>query len=177
MENRLKVLNICSWFPNEFKPTLGNFVQKHAESISQYNDVITLSIFSDSSSEKHRIKLDKKENLTEIQVYYPKKNKGWSFWLKITNFLSHRKAFLEGFKLVKKEFGHPDIVHLNIVYPLGIWAYWLKKRYGTPYVVTENSSGFHVKSDHAYPKPIMNLCKLILRNSNYLLPVSENLKK
>ena len=176
MENRLKVLNICSWFPNEFKPTLGNFVQKHAESISQYNDVITLSIFSDSSSEKHRIKLDKKENLTEIQVYYPKKNKGWSFWLKITNFLSHRKAFLEGFKLVKKEFGHPDIVHLNIVYPLGIWAYWLKKRYGTPYVVTENSSGFHVKSDHAYPKPIMNLCKLILRNSNYLLPVSENLK-
>jgi glycosyltransferase involved in cell wall biosynthesis len=65
---------------------------------------------------------------------------------------------------------------LNIVYPLGIWAYWLKKRYGTPYVVTENSSGFHVKSDHAYPKPIMNLCKLILRNSNYLLPVSENLK-
>jgi glycosyltransferase involved in cell wall biosynthesis len=78
---------------------------------------------------------------------------------------------------VKEKIGIPEIVHLNIVYPLGIWAYWLKKRYRIPYVVTENSSGFHVNSDHAYPKPIMKLCQLVLRNAEYLLPVSRNLKE
>jgi glycosyltransferase involved in cell wall biosynthesis len=82
-----------------------------------------------------------------------------------------------GYKIVKDKFQKPDIVHLNIVYPLGIWAYWLKKRYKIPYVITENSSGFHVTSDHAYPKPILKLCQRIIKNANYILPVSLNLKE
>jgi len=177
MDKRYKVLNICSWYPNELKPTLGNFVQKHAEVISIYNDVVTLSIFSDPNAKKLRISIDKKKHLVEIIVYYPKKTMGWSLWLKLSNFLAHRRAFRVGFRKVKEEIGKPEIVHLNIVYPLGIWALWLKKRYKIPYVITENSSGFHVTSDHAYPKPIMRLCQLILKNANYILPVSENLKE
>jgi glycosyltransferase involved in cell wall biosynthesis len=82
-----------------------------------------------------------------------------------------------GYQIVKDKFQKPDIVHLNIVYPLGIWAYWLKKRYKIPYVITENSSGFHVTSDHAYPKPILKLCQRIIKNANYILPVSLNLKE
>ena len=79
--------------------------------------------------------------------------------------------------MVVKEFGKPDLVHLNIVYPLGIWALWLKFRFGIPYVVTENSSGFHMNSTHKYPRKVLRLCKWILRKSNYLLPVSDNLKE
>jgi len=176
MDRRIKVLKICSWYPNEFKPTLGNFVQKHAEAISLFNDVVTLSIFSDETSIDHRVIVNSKNQLTEITIYYPKKTSGFPL-NKFFNFLAHRKAFKLGFNIVKEKIGIPEIVHLNIVYPLGIWAYWLKKRYGIPYVVTENSSGFHVNSDHAYPKPIMRLCQLVLNNAQYLLPVSRNLKE
>ncbi|MFY7668852.1 MAG: glycosyltransferase family 4 protein [Crocinitomicaceae bacterium] len=176
MDRRFKVLNICSWYPNEFKPTLGNFVQKHAEAISIFNDVVTLSIFPDETSKDHRVVVNPKDKLTEIIIYYPKKTSGFPL-NKFLNFLAHRKAFKLGFNIVKEKIGIPEIVHLNIVYPLGIWAYWLKKRYRIPYVVTENSSGFHVNSDHAYPKPIMKLCQLVLRNAEYLLPVSRNLKE
>jgi hypothetical protein len=77
---------------------------------------------------------------------------------------------------VKANMGKPDIVHLNIVYPLGIWAVWLKWRHKIPYVVTENSTGLHVGGDNVYPKPILKLCRFILRNADFLLPVSENLK-
>ncbi len=176
MDRKFKVLNICSWYPNDFKPTLGNFVQKHAEAISLFNEVVTLSIFPDVTSNDHRLVVNTKAQLTEIIVYYPKKSLGFPF-NKFLNFLAHRKAFKLGFNSVKEKIGFPEIVHLNIVYPLGIWAYWLKKRYGIPYVVTENSSGFHVNSDHAYPKPVMKLCQLVLRNADYLLPVSKNLKE
>ena len=176
MPRKFKVLNICSWYPNEFKPTLGNFVQKHAEAISQFNEVVALSIFSDPKSKEHRVVVNSKNQLTEIVVYYPKKKSVFPF-NKILNFLSHRKAFKLGFEIVKEKIGIPEIVHLNIVYPLGIWAYWLKKKYKIPYVITENSSGFHVTSNHAYPKPIMKLCQFILQNSTYLLPVSINLKE
>jgi len=175
MDRKFKVLNICSWYPNEFKPTLGNFVQKHAEAISLFNEVVTLSIFPDEKSNEHRVIVNSRNQLYEVIIYYPKKTKGFPL-NKFTNYLAHRKAFKLGFKIVKEKIGIPEIVHLNIVYPLGIWAYWLKKRFGIPYVVTENSSGFHVNSDHAYPKPVMKLCQLVLRNADYLLPVSNNLK-
>ncbi|MBM3186374.1 MAG: glycosyltransferase family 4 protein [Bacteroidetes bacterium] len=176
MDRKFKVLNICSWYPNEFKPTLGNFVQKHAEAISLYNEVVTLSIFPDETSNEHRVVLNTRNQLEEVIIYYPKKTTGFPL-NKILNFMAHRKAFKLGFNIVKEKIGFPEIVHLNIVYPLGIWAYWLKKRYGIPFIVTENSSGFHVNSDHAYPKPIMKLCQLVLRNADYLLPVSKNLKE
>jgi glycosyltransferase involved in cell wall biosynthesis len=177
MNRRFKVLNICSWYPNDLKPTLGNFVQKHAESIALCNDVISLAIFPDTNIEKHRITINEKDNLVEHVIYYPKRMKGFKFINRIINFWNHVKAFRMGYQIVKDKFQKPDIVHLNIVYPLGIWAYWLKKRYKIPYVITENSSGFHVTSDHAYPKPILKLCQLILRNAAYLLPVSRNLKQ
>jgi len=177
MNRRFKVLNICSWYPNDLKPTLGNFVQKHAESIALYNDVISLAIFPDSNIEKHRMTINEKNNLVELVIYYPKRIKGFIFINRIINFWNHVKAFRMGYQIVKDKFQKPDIVHLNIVYPLGIWAYWLKKRYKIPYVITENSSGFHVTSDHAYPKPILKLCQRIIKNANYILPVSLNLKE
>ena len=67
-------------------------------------------------------------------------------------------------------------MHLNITYPLGVWALHLKRRKNIPYVVTENSTGLHVGSDHTYPKHVLTLCKRILRSASVLLPVSEDLK-
>jgi len=174
---RFKVLTICSWYPNDLKPTLGNFVQKHAESIALYNDVVALAIFPSTDEKEVRIQENKSKSLHEIVLYYPKMTRGFKPFRLITNYFSHRKAFKMGYKRAKEIIGKPEIVHLNIVYPLGIWALWLKWRHKIPYIITENSSGFHVDSDHAYPKPILRLSKLIIQNAAYVLPVSQNLLK
>ena len=176
-ENKYKILTICSWYPNKLKPTLGNFVQKHAEVIATQNETIALAIFPDEKLKEHEITDTQKGSLREIIVYYPKKSKGFKLFRLAQNFFSHRKAFKIAYKRVLEHYGKPDLVHLNIVYPLGIWAVWLKWRYKIPFVITENSSGFHVTSEHAYPKHILMLCKIILRNAYYILPVSDNLKK
>ena len=172
---RFKVLTICSWYPNDLKPTLGNFVQKHAESIALYNDVVALAIFPSTFENEVRMQESTSKSLHEIVLYYPKKTKGFKPFRLMKNYFSHRKAFKIGYKRAKEIIGQPEIVHLNIVYPLGIWALWLKWRYKIPYIITENSSGFHVDSDHAYPSPILSLSKLIIRNAAYVLPVSQNL--
>ena len=171
-----KILFLCSWYPNKFKPTLGNFVQKHAEAVSQYNETVVLAVFPSTSITKTEITESKRSNLSEIIVYYPKASNGIKLFRLIKNFRAHRKAFNTGYKLVKEKIGTPEIVHLNVTYPLGIWAIWLKWRKKIPYVISEHSSGFHILSNHSYPKNILILCKLILRNSAVLLPVSENLK-
>ena len=177
LKKKYKILTICSWYPNVLKPTLGNFVQKHAEVIATQNETIALAIFPDEHLDKHKISDEIRGNLRELVVYYPKKTKGIKFVRLFKNFLAHRKAFKLAYQRVKDQFGKPDLVHLNIVFPLGIWALWLKWRYRIPYVITEHSSGFHVSSEHAYPKRILFLCKIILKRARFILPVSHNLKE
>lgn len=173
---RLKVLTLCSWYPNSNNPTLGNFVKKHAEAASRFNDVVCLSIFPSSYDKSIRLEKTNGEAFSEIVAYYPKSKSKLGPWNAFRNFLSHRKAFKLGYQQVESMFGKPDIVHLNITYPLGVWALHLKRKKNIPYVVTENSTGLHVGSDHTYPKHILALCKRILRGAAVLLPVSEDLK-
>ncbi len=175
-EKKLNVLTLCSWYPNDNNPTLGNFVQKHADTIALQNRAIALAIFPSTGDTSVRLVHTKRNELDELVVYYPKQEGGFVLLSKIKNFFSHRKAFKFGYLKVVELMGKPDVVHLNIVYPLGIWALWLKLRYKIPYVITENSSGFHVGTEHAYPKRILTLCRIILKHASVLMPVSINLK-
>ena len=175
-EKKLNVLTLCSWYPNDNNPTLGNFVQKHADTIALQNRAVALAIFPSTVDTSVRLVHTKRNELDELVVYYPKQEGGLVVLSKLKNFFAHRKAFKLGYLKVLELMGRPDVVHLNIVYPLGIWALWLKYRYKIPYVITENSSGFHVDTEHAYPKRILRLCRIILKHASVLMPVSKNLK-
>ena len=174
--NRLKILSICSWYPNDFNSTLGNFVKKHAEAISRYNDVVCLAVFSSLVDSDIRLTETVGESFSEIVVYYPKTQTKFRLWNLIKNYFTHRKAFIKGYKAAQTIIGKPDLIHLNITYPLGIWALYLKLTQKIPYVVTENATGLHVGTDHSYPKTILFLCKIILKRASILLPVSADLK-
>jgi len=175
-EKRLNVLTLCSWYPNRTNTTLGNFVQKHAEAAGIYNNVTVISQFSDPQISKIEISKTEQNGITEIIAYYPKSKSSISFINKLKSFINHRKAFRKAYKMALSSMGKPDIVHLNIVYPMGTWALWLKMRHKIPFVITENSSGLHVGSDHAYPPAAMKLCKKALNKASVLMPVSLNLK-
>lgn len=43
---------------------------------------------------------------------------------------------------LKRTWGVPDVVQLNIVQKQGLLALWLKRRYGVPYVIVEHWSGY-----------------------------------
>ena len=174
--NRLKILSICSWYPNDFNSTLGNFVKKHAEAISRYNDVVCLAVFSSLVDSDIRLTKAQGESFSEIIVYYPKTQTKFRLWNLIKNYFTHRKAFKKGYKAAQTIIGKPDLIHLNITYPLGIWALYLKLTQKIPYVVTENATGLHVGTDHSYTKTILFLCKIILKRASILLPVSADLK-
>ena len=68
-----KVLFLCSWYPNRKNPTLGNFVQKHAEAVSLLNEVVVLAIVADDTILSIEIVENKRGALNEILIYYPKK--------------------------------------------------------------------------------------------------------
>lgn len=170
--NRKKILFLCSWYPSEISPTNGNFVQKHAESVQLNNDVVVLAIFSSKKDSEIRIEEKDNQGVREIIVYYPKKTV-----LSIPNYLLHYKAFKLGFKKAEKHAGKIDLVHLNVIFPLGIWALWLKWLRKIPFVITEHSTFYNSNSNHEKSKFKIWFARVILNRSSMTLPVSEDLGK
>lgn len=170
---RKKILFLCSWYPCDHNPTNGNFVQKHAECVQINNDVAVLAVFSSIADKKIRVHRSKSRGVEQIVVYYPKSNR---FLVgMILNIFNHFKAFRLGLKLSKEVLGKIQLIHLNVIYPMGIWAYILKRIHHIPYVVTEHSTQFHLNSDRRHNNLKLLLSKFVLKNSSYVLPVSSDL--
>jgi glycosyltransferase involved in cell wall biosynthesis len=169
-----KVLFLCSWYPNRRNPTLGNFVQKHAEAASLLNEAVVLAIVADETIHSIEVVENRRGELNEVLVYFPKKNTGFLSFSKLRSFLSYRKAFDIGMKRVNQLVGPPDIVHLNVIYPLGYFARKLKEKLGVPMVISEHASGFQGGAN-AYPKVILSLAKKVLKSSACVMPVSNDL--
>ena len=89
---RLKILALCSWYPNDFNPTLGNFVKKHAEAASLYNDVVSLSVFPSLLDKKIRLVETRTRTFSEIVVYYPKTTSKFRLWNMFRNYFAHRHS-------------------------------------------------------------------------------------
>lgn len=172
----MHVLFLNSWYPNRNAPTLGNFVKKHAEAAALFNTVSCLAIFPSDTIHSIETVTNKENNLLEVVIYYPEvKNSipGFSQWKKLN---AYRAAFFKGLKIIQEERGKIDLTHLNVVYPLGIFALELKKKRHIPFVVTEHSTAYHDPENKFSPRQL-KLTKKVLRQAAMILPVSNDLGK
>ena len=79
-------------------------------------------------------------------------------------------------KKLQREGWLPDVVQLNVIQKQGLLALWLKKRYGTPYVIIEHWTGY--LPDNMSVKPNSwhtRFMKRICRNAEVVMPVSDHL--
>ena len=168
------ILFLCSWYPNRTNKNLGNFIQKNAEAISQFHEVTVLCLISDPNTKQIECVINDNNGLREILVYYPKIKYKIPIFGSFIKAIRQYNAFKTGWKKISEK-GKPEITHLNVTYSAGIWAVFIKKIKGIPFVITEHSSGFHSK-ENGYSKFILKLCKIILKNASFIMPVSEDLK-
>ncbi len=176
-QSRLNILFLSGWYPNRVSPTLGNFVQKHAEAIALHSNVAALFVFPDPSC-KTTFEIEKQtiNGVFTVNVYYKKV-------LHTIPLLSHsQKAFryiraqLKGLKIVREHFGKINLVHHNILYPSGIIALYLKKTKSIPYIITEHSTGYLPSRKIQIGLFQKILSKIIAQNASCICPVSLDLK-
>lgn len=175
-DNRIKVLFLASWYPNREHNVSGIFVKRHAESVAKYCDVAVLYIHHRALEKKSTIDSTIEDGIKTIRVYpgsVPIKNRILRYFLNgiVNNFLINS---YKGLKIVQKEWGRPDIVHVNVCLPMGVLAILLDFLKGIPFVVTEHSTGFLQQTKN--PLLYVNL-KIILHRAKFICPVSESLKK
>ena len=82
---------------------------------------------------------------------------------------------VRGMRRLKKEWGLPDVVQMNVLDKNGVLALWLKRRYHIPYVIVEHWSGY-LPANKSF-KGGWHGCVMrhIARHASCILPVSNML--
>ncbi len=165
---RYKILFISSWFPNKTEPTNGNFVQRHAEAVSQLHRVEILHSIGNFNQKEKYLFDEKIINGIKTLIVYYKNTKN-----PVLNFLRRMKAYKKGFAKMQK----PDLVHANILYNTMLFAVYLKMKFKIPFVITEHWSGFLKINRHKLSKLQFFVAKIIAEKAAFILPVSHYLLK
>jgi len=76
-------------------------------------------------------------------------------------YIEYLRAGLVGYRIIEKEFGKPDLVHVNVILYSGLMGLVLKFFIGIPYVVTEHWAGY-LKEDGTFNRR-SSLGKYIIR--------------
>jgi len=166
LKKKLHILFLCGWYPSNVLPKNGDFIMRHAKTVSAMHTVSVLHIISKPRISKTEIEVEKDNDLhTYIAYIKPSKNP----FLKIYRFWFAYQALL-------KEIGGFDIVHLNKLYPFGLLALHLKKIKKLPYIISEHWTGYHLKEKKSLPWLEQILSKKITANASFVCPVSSDLK-
>ena len=140
MSERKNILFLCSWYPNEQNPALGNFIKRHAEAVSLYADVTVLAAFSDEKLNYPEVKISESENLKEVLVYYPKSRLPIPLLKDLAAYKTYMSAMTKGIEKLKAfDF---DLVHIHVAFPAGLFALELKRKYKLEYVISEHWTGY-----------------------------------
>ncbi len=168
---KLHVLFLSSWYPTKVNPTNGDFVQRHAEAAALTNNVFLMHVAYNSEQETFlKINIQEKHGFVETVAYFH-----------LSKYLKIFKPFVFihlYFKLLRnhiKNNGKPDLVHVNIIYPIALIANLFSFFYKIPFVITEHWTAYLEYSDTkiSFFKQIM--IRLFSKASLVVMPVSEDL--
>jgi len=168
LNNKLHILFLCGWYPSRVLPNNGDFIQRHAEAVSLKHEVTVIHIITDKNCIENIEIISTKEKQITTHIAYLKKTKN-----PIKKTYLYAKAFLR----ILREIKNLDIVHLNEVYPFGIFSLYLKWFKNKQYIVSEHWSGYHFPRNKSIGLIETIITKIIVKNANYVCPVTINLQR
>lgn len=167
MKNQLHILFLSSWFPSKTHNTLGNFVQRHAEAVALFAKITVLYLSKNSTIENFTIEDTEESNVRIVRVYYS--SNGFLFRNRI-------RALKKGIEHINFRTNKPNIIQLNMVWPEGWQALYIKRKWKIPFVISDNWTGYHATERGPLPLPIRSYMRYVANQSNLLLPVTQQLE-
>lgn len=169
-----QILFLPSWFPSRIDPYPGDFIKRHAIAASLYNRITVFFTVADPAISKQEIVQEKiNENLVIYIYYYPGSK---SLLSPVINGLKRYNALK---KLYRKIFPDksPDLVHVHVTYPAGLFALYLNKRKNISYVISEHD-GIYMPGYDNYHTPSSfekRVVPIIFKKAKKIHAVSKSL--
>lgn len=85
--------------------------------------------------------------------------------------------FFKVFNSIIRQIGSFDVVHLNKLYPFGVFAWYLKRFYKKPYLISEHWTGYLPAQAHSISKKERWISRRISKGASYICPVSVDLQE
>lgn len=167
LSNKLHVLFLCGWYPSKVLPTNGDFIERHAKAVAKKHTVTVIHLITDEKMTSLIEVVSKEErNITTHIAYLRKENNPFK---KVILF---RKAFL----VLLERTAPFNIVHLNEIFPFGIFSLYLKWFKKKPYIISEHFTGYHQPQASKISFTQKFISKIITKNAAFICPVSNNLR-
>lgn len=169
----MRVLFFAAWYPHRTDAMAGLFVRKHAEAVARFCDVAVLFVRSDRNVKDFDIVSQTTSGVREVYVYYP----CWGGLLAVlSKCINYLRAFSKGYSYLLSHWGKPDVSQVNVLTRSGVFPWWLKKRYGIPYVVVEHWSRYLPEDFHFTGLLRKLLTRRIVADASCVMAVSQVLK-
>ena len=172
-QRRLKILFLPRWYPSKIDPMPGLFIERHAKIASLFADIAVLAVIQ--TRDLSVIEIDRADHLLTLRYYLKSGQTGSTFINKIINQSRWLVATLNGYRIVRKEMKGFDLLHVNVLTRLGLFALLIRLIENTPYVVTEHwtryiNGGFKGALRIA-------VTRLVVRKAGVVSTVTEHLWK
>lgn len=174
---KFNILFLTSWYPNKIEPKNGNFIQQHAIATSKFCNVAVLHVLANNQDEDFQIEERTQAGVYEVIVYYKKIKSTFPVISQLLKLKKRRVAHLLGYNKILNKIGAIDVCHLNIVYPSGDFALYLKNKFKIPYIISENWTSLHAPYYNSLNLMMKKLISTTFDNASVICPVSEDLKK
>jgi glycosyltransferase involved in cell wall biosynthesis len=168
------ILYLPSWFPSRINPYPGDFIKRHAVSASIYNRITVFFTAIDDKIKKPELVEEKLNDNLSVYIYYYPSLKGT-----FSSVINGVKRFSALRKMYNKVFTNskPDLVHVHVAYPAGLFALYLKKRKGIEYIISEHDGIYMPNYDnyHVPGKFEKKMVPVIYNNARRIHAVSKSL--
>jgi len=140
----LKVLFLASWYPDRENPISGIFIKRQAHAVANYCEVAVLYVNIGAIDDC--IEEEMEDGILTVRVY--RRSKSYNnkiinkFHKNIILYIEYLLAGLAGYRIIKDEFGRPDLSQVNVINFSGLIGLSLDILYGIPYVITEHWAGY-----------------------------------
>jgi glycosyltransferase involved in cell wall biosynthesis len=168
------ILYLPSWFPSRRDPSPGDFIKRHAESAAIYNRITVFYTAIDETIKRAELVEEKINENLFVYIYYYPSLKGI-----LSAVINGVKRFSALRKMYNKVFveSSPDIVHVHVAYPAGLFALYLKKRKGLEYIISEHD-GIYMRGydNHHVPGTFeKKMIPVIYKSAKKIHAVSKSL--
>jgi len=166
LNRKLHILFLSGWYPSRVLPSNGDFVQRHAEAVATKHKVTLIHVVTDKNLKFPEKTFHIINNVNTHIIFVPKTK----------NHISKLSLFFNTYVSTIKTIKNFDIVHLNITFPVGLIALYLKWFTHKPYIISEHWTGYQSPQNKSIGFLQKKITKTILKNASFVCPVSENLE-
>lgn len=174
-DSKLNILFLASWYPNKLLPKNGNFIQQHAFAVAHHCNVAALHIIANNQTEDFILEEKTVNGVFEVIVYYKKIASNIPILSHLKKLNVRHQAHLLGYNRIVEKIGKIDITHLNVVFPAGNFALYLKKRFNIPFMISENWTGLLPIAKQELPFYLKLFIAKIFNQAAVICPVSNDL--